>query len=214
MVRTSKTPQDRRNEFIQASRELFDEKGFESTSVDDIVARVGVAKGLFYYYFDSKEDVLDIIYERLQDEIGSAIIGAMEKKGLNAMERLNELMIAKRDVTCRSSTLMAYFKKDRNKALQLSMERRALVVMTGAMEEIIRQGVEEGSFDTDHPRQAAVAILSMIQGLSNELPETRTREEMQDYYRVVQCLTERILGMRPGTFVISDMLLPPEFHKD
>ena len=145
MSRTSKTPLDRRNEFIQAARVLFNEKGFENTSIDDIVARVGVAKGLFYYYFDSKEKILDILFARLQDEIESAIAGAMEKKGLNAIERFNELMAAKREVACRSATLLAYFRQDRNKAVQFTMEKRALNAMAGAMEEIIRQGVQEGA---------------------------------------------------------------------
>ncbi|MDW5563608.1 MAG: TetR/AcrR family transcriptional regulator [Methanomassiliicoccus sp.] len=209
MSRTSKPPQDRRNEFIQAARDLFNEKGFEKTSIDDIVARLGVAKGLFYYYFDSKEEVLDILYERLQDEIESAVTGAMERKGLNAIERMAELLAAKRDVTCRSSTIMAYFKKERNKALQLSMEKRALDFMTEAMQEIIVQGVEEGVFDTKYPRQTAIAILSMAHGLGNALPETRTVEEMREYYQVLVFLAERVLGMKPGSFVVNDRLLPP-----
>jgi len=214
MSRTSKTSRDRRNEFVQAARDLFNEKGFENTSVDDMVARVGVAKGLFYYYFDSKEEVLEILYERLQDEIGSAIAGAMEKKGLDAIERLTELIMAKRDVALRSSALMAYFKNERNKALRLSMEKRSIALMTDAMEEIVRQGVDEGVFHTDHPRQTAVAIISTIHGLSVDLPEMRSREAMQEYYRTVQAISERILGMRPGTLVVSERLLPPEYRMD
>jgi AcrR family transcriptional regulator len=214
MSRTSKTPLDRRNEFIQAARVLFNEKGFENTSIDDIVARVGVAKGLFYYYFDSKEKILDILFARLQDEIESAIAGAMEKKGLNAIERFNELMAAKREVACRSATLLAYFRQDRNKAVQFTMEKRALNAMAGAMEEIIRQGVQEGLFETDRPRHTAIAILSMAHGLNHQLPEDLTREDLQEHYQVIQALTERLLGMRPGTLVFSDELLPPEFGKD
>jgi hypothetical protein len=109
---------------------------------------------------------------------------------------------------------MAYFKRERNKALQLSMEKRALIAMNGAMEEIVRQGVSEGIFDTDHPRQTAIAILSMAHGLSNDLPETRTREEIQEHFQVLKTLTERVLGMKPGSFVFSDRLLPPEFCKN
>ena len=214
MGRTSKTPQDRRNDFIQAARGLFNEKGFENTSVDDIAAKIGVAKGLFYYYFDSKEDILGILYEMLQDEIESAVTAAMEKKGLNAMERLSELMAAKRDVACRSSMLMSYFRQERNQALQLKMEKRALAFMTGAMEEIIRQGIREGIFDVDHPRETAVALLSMAYGLTSSLPETRTRDELDEHYRVMRTLSERMLGMRPGTLVLNDQLLSSWGHDE
>ena len=53
----SKGVPSRRLDFVLAAQSLFEEKGFENTSVDDIAARVGVAKGLFYYYFGSKEEL-------------------------------------------------------------------------------------------------------------------------------------------------------------
>ena len=169
MGHSAATRNDRRNEFIQAARCLFNEKGFENTSIDDVAARVGVAKGLFYYYFGSKEEVLAILLEMLQDEIESAIAEVMRREGLNAVERLNALMDARQDVASRSSTLMSYFRQERNRSIRLSMERRALSFMTGPMEDIVRQGVKEGLFDTDLPRETAIALLSMAYGLSNEL---------------------------------------------
>lgn len=212
MGRTTKTPHDRRNEFVQAARCLFNEKGFENTSIDDIAARVGVAKGLFYYYFGSKEEMLAILLEMLQEEIESAINEAMRREGLNAIERLSALMDARRDVARRSSTLMSYFRQERNRAMRLSMERRAISFMAGPMEEIIRQGMREGLFDTDMPRETAIALLSMAYGLSKELPETRTRTELQEHYRVMQALSERLLGMRPGTLAIGERLPLSDAH--
>jgi AcrR family transcriptional regulator len=210
MSRATKTPQDRRNEFVEAARKLFNEKGFENTSVEDIIARVGVAKGLFYYYFSSKEEILEILFERFQDEIESAITAAMEKKGLSAMERFNELVATNRDVACRSSALIMYFRQERNKAFHLTMEKRAREVMTGAMEEIIRQGVDEQVFNVSHPRETAIALLSMVHGLSLSLPEAAPDDLIIELSEVVRDLIERVLGMRPGTFVINERLLPPK----
>ena len=69
MPRSTKAASDRRLEFINAAEALFNEKGFENTSVDDIVQRVGVAKGLFYYYFKSREELLAAIVDRILDEM-------------------------------------------------------------------------------------------------------------------------------------------------
>ena len=77
---------DRKNAFVNAAEELFKEKGFENTSIDDIVERVGVAKGLFYYYFDSKEELLGQILQRLIEEVRSSVRAAMNEKDLNAIE--------------------------------------------------------------------------------------------------------------------------------
>ncbi len=71
MPRNIKNPVERRNEFIAVAEELFLENGFENTSIDDIVIRMNVAKGLFYHYFDSKDELLTAIAERLLDEIRS-----------------------------------------------------------------------------------------------------------------------------------------------
>jgi AcrR family transcriptional regulator len=207
--KATKTPQDRRNEFLEVSLDLFNEKGFENTSVDDIIARVGVAKGLFYYYFKSKEEILQIQIERFQDEIETAIVAAMDKKGLTAMERFNELVAINRDVACRSSALILYFRQERNKAFHLSMERRAREFMTGAMEEIIQHGVEEGVFKVRYARETAIALLSMIHGLAKGLPDHTSEERSFTLSFIIQDLTERLLGMRPGTFLVGEGLLPP-----
>ena len=50
---------------VEASRRLFAEKGFEGTSVQDVVDAAGVTKGAMYHYFDSKDDLLAEIYARV-----------------------------------------------------------------------------------------------------------------------------------------------------
>ncbi|TKK88762.1 TetR/AcrR family transcriptional regulator [Herbidospora galbida] len=54
-----------RQRLLSAATRLFAEKGFESTSVQEIVAAAGVTKGAMYHYFDSKDDLLQEIYGRV-----------------------------------------------------------------------------------------------------------------------------------------------------
>ena len=58
---------DRRNEFIAAAEKLFRENGIVDTTISSIVKEVNVAKGLFYYYFNSKEDVIDAVSEKYRE---------------------------------------------------------------------------------------------------------------------------------------------------
>ncbi len=59
-MRAKLTPRgkDRREQLIRTSARLFAERGYHPTSVADIVASIGVGKGVFYWYFKSKDELL------------------------------------------------------------------------------------------------------------------------------------------------------------
>ena len=57
-MRDVKAPEVRRREIIDASMKLFMEKGYQKTRTQDIIERVGISRGLLYYHFKNKEDIL------------------------------------------------------------------------------------------------------------------------------------------------------------
>ena len=65
----TKPPQERRDELIHAAYRLFLEQGVAPTTIEQITSRADVAKGTFYLYFSSKEDVLEALRERFEQEI-------------------------------------------------------------------------------------------------------------------------------------------------
>ena len=86
----AKTKEERRNEIIETAGRLFEEKGYEQTQVQDIVNEIGVAKGLFYYYFKSKDEVM----EELADRYADAIIDAVNKlidKDISTFDKINRI---------------------------------------------------------------------------------------------------------------------------
>ena len=86
----AKTKEERRNEIIETAGKLFEKKGYEQTQVQDIVNEIGVAKGLFYYYFKSKDEVM----EELADRYADAIIDAVNKlidKDISTFDKINRI---------------------------------------------------------------------------------------------------------------------------
>ena len=86
----AKTKEERRNEIIETAGKLFEKKGYEQTQVQDIVNEIGVAKGLFYYYFKSKDEVM----EELADRYADAIIDAVNKlidKDIATFDKINRI---------------------------------------------------------------------------------------------------------------------------
>lgn len=61
MTRISKDPETRKREIVAAAQALFIEKGFAETRISDIAKKLGLSQGVFYYYFDSKDAVIDEI---------------------------------------------------------------------------------------------------------------------------------------------------------
>ena len=58
-------PEERRQQLLDSAREVFSEKGYHRSSVADIIARAGVARGTFYLYFKSKRDVFEELLDLL-----------------------------------------------------------------------------------------------------------------------------------------------------
>ena len=69
MPRISKPAPQRRAEILDTARRLFTTRGFQSTSVEDILTEVGIAKGTLYYHFSSKEEILRALIARTADGI-------------------------------------------------------------------------------------------------------------------------------------------------
>lgn len=70
-MRVVKKPEERKAEMIEAAAKLFVAQGFVRTSVAEIVAAVDVAKGLFYYYFTTKDDMVKAVVEGFSAHVGA-----------------------------------------------------------------------------------------------------------------------------------------------
>ena len=75
-MRIVKEADVRKNEILDAAGILFSEKGYDNTSVTDIMNAVGIAKGTLYHHFKSKEDIMDALIKRQTDAI---FLGAKKK---------------------------------------------------------------------------------------------------------------------------------------
>jgi len=91
-TRISKAPNERRAELIAAARYLFDKDGVEVTRVSDIVQRVGVAQGVFYYYFRSKDEIVEVVAEEIIAELKIGIQAVMENRKWDFYKKLSAMI--------------------------------------------------------------------------------------------------------------------------
>jgi AcrR family transcriptional regulator len=79
--RVTKSPDVRRQELMDAAIRVFKDKGISRTTISEITEAAGVAKGTFYLYFDSKENLLGALKERFVDEILAHATSDYERVG-------------------------------------------------------------------------------------------------------------------------------------
>ncbi|MCF7754325.1 TetR/AcrR family transcriptional regulator [Paenibacillus xylanexedens] len=158
MTRVSKNPQERKNEILTVAMELFNSKGYENTSVSEIVRKVGVSQGTFYNYFQSKEDVLHAACERTLASRLEDINQLVENRDLNAREKLIRIFM---DATPNEEDedVFEYLHKESNSTLHqkwIVIEINALIPY---FKKIVQQGAEEGEFLVQQPELKAEFLL-------------------------------------------------------
>jgi AcrR family transcriptional regulator len=202
LTRVVKNPTVRREEIINIAEHLFIKKGYERTSVSDIVKKAKVAQGTFYYYFQSKDQVLDAITDRFVNDIHALLKKTSRNTKMNAIEKTLNLFQNLSMYGKNREKIIQYLHQEKNAHLHFKLEKKILPKLSPMFQRIIEQGVNEGVFNTKHPGEAANVILTSTQSIfegkhlltSDRKPKRKTVEAIFD-------ITERILGAKPGVFL-------------
>ena len=95
-MKTVKDAELRRQEILMTARELFIKKGYDKTSVNDILKVVDIAKGTFYYYFSSKEEVLEAIIIDIVEEGATKARRILNEQSIPLLNRIMMAMMAQK----------------------------------------------------------------------------------------------------------------------
>jgi len=226
MARVSKEYDERLNELLDAGQQLFFQKGYDLTSINDIIEKVGVAKGTFYHYFDSKDDLLDKIVDRWSQATLERVKELIKKEDLNALEKMNRFFITIRDYKIENLELMKVLinvlYRDENLIMRHKMLNQSLKWLTPEFVKIIKQGIKEGCFNPADEEETAELIFSMSLNLGEStvklLLEAEKKPENLDKIekrlKVYERSVERILGAPEGSFHVVERRIIEVFTKN
>lgn len=152
--------EDRRAQILRIATELFREKGYHGTSLEDIADRVGFTKPAIYYYFDSKEDLLFAIVERVVSRALERVqrIGA---QGSPPLERMHAILVENTRVVLEHIDENTAFYNERG---LLSPERERMVrdierAYTQILRDTYADGVRSGDLLDIDPSIAVSTLL-------------------------------------------------------
>lgn len=188
-----KDPDDRKNELVDVAESLFSEEGFRETSVDDICDELGVAHGLFYYYFDSKEDVIEAIIERMISELEAEFEEIAEDEEMGAEEKFKRSMSLSFQRKKKRSYLASYFSRKDSPRVYYSFFDQVVEILTPYLTEIVEQGIDEGIFHTEYPKRTIRFWMNGRLFLFSK--DYRDEESFFEDMKAEAFMLERLLGL-------------------
>ena len=195
---------ERMKDIIDKAEKIIFKKGYDNTSIAEIIDKVGIAKGTFYHYFRSKDELLDAIVDRMLEEIWARADVIVAKEDLDAISKVFAFFQVFHKISKGREQLMEDIHKEENAHIHLKIEKKMYPKITPKFEKIICQGIAEGVFDTKYPGEAATVIMVSIAALTElqeHVHEADAHEVNMDRVIMFFDLMERILGAKPGTFM-------------
>lgn len=182
----------RKKELIKTAYELFITKGYENTSVDEIIAKAGIAKGTYYYHFESKEQVLEEVVNMMIDE-GVERAKQVINSNLKLEEKLVYTILALRVMPEEQSVQDTIHTKE-NIILHKKINDKIIDDAVPILSEIVREAKKEGLFTCDDNIEERVRMTLI---LSNEMFD---HNEINDKEVAVFIDTlEKIYGAKKGS---------------
>jgi AcrR family transcriptional regulator len=201
----------RRGMILDAAQELVLTRGYEQMSVQDILDRVGMSSGAFHHYFDSRRALLEALIDRIRTETEGPLLPIVHDPQLTALEKLRGFLETfgqlRTNARAVAAQLIHVWYTDDNAVVRLKVDEAELRQRTPLLAEIVRQGVEEGSFRAASPEGAGEVVLTLLHGMDNaaarllltlrDRSEARAAEELVASHSAYMEAVERVLGLAP-----------------
>ncbi|MDY4609080.1 MAG: TetR/AcrR family transcriptional regulator [Sphaerochaetaceae bacterium] len=194
-MRVVKERDERRNEILDTASRLFAAKGYAKSTVNDILDAIGIAKGTFYYYFKSKEDVLDGIIDRVTERVMSKAEAIASDMSLSPDQQLFQIFLALRVRDSVADGLLEELHKPENALMHQKSLNSMIEQVTPVLVEVVERGNGEGLFHAEFPRQYMQCFLTIITTVLDEGIAPMPVEERQEMFRAVISLLGKMLGI-------------------
>lgn len=178
-----KTPEQWKQEILDAAQQLFSSRGYEETSVSDIMDMAGGAKGMFYRWFQSKEEVMYALGNRMFFE-NNPFEAVKDREDLNGLEKIRLLLAINQPDENRNRMNMQavpILKDPHILAAAVGENRR---VLTPLWLELLEEGKRDGSIRTEYAKELS-ELLPLINFWLLPSVFPATEEELRHKYRFV-----------------------------
>ena len=197
----NKHPEETVNLILDVATRLFMEKGYEHTSIQDIIDNLGgLSKGAIYHHFKSKEDILVAVTDKMTEESNKQLKTIRDREDLSGKEKLKTIFqesIFRHDL---DDMFAAAPNVSDNPRLIFSTIRDTVdVVAPDYIVPIIEEGIRDGSIQTEYPEEFAELVILIANMWLNPMIFDSTPEET---YRKIMVFRQMMQGF--GLDIVDD----------
>ncbi|MEC5303642.1 MULTISPECIES: TetR/AcrR family transcriptional regulator [Bacillus cereus group] len=200
-MRIVKEYEERRKEILETAESLFLTKGYTKTTVNDILKEIGIAKGTFYHYFKSKEEVMDEIIMRIIKEDVTKAKRIVSNPDIPVLDKLFKILMEQSpksgDV---KEKMIEQFHQPNNAEMHQKSLVQSIIHLSPVLTEVLEQGIEEGIFSTPYPQEIIELLLSSAQVIFDDGLFQWKPEEMMRRAKAYIKMMEVSVGAKKGSF--------------
>ncbi|UOB66247.1 TetR/AcrR family transcriptional regulator [Bacillus thuringiensis] len=200
-MRIVKEYEERRKEILETAERLFLKKGYTKTTVNDILKEIGIAKGTFYHYFKSKEEVMDEIIMRIIKEDVTKAKRIVSNPDIPVLDKLFKILMEQSpksgDV---KEKMIEQFHQPNNAEMHQKSLVQSIIHLSPILTEVLEQGIEEGIFSTPYPQETIELLLSSAQVIFDDGLFQWKPEEMINRAKAYIKMMEASVGAKEGSF--------------
>lgn len=189
----------RKQELLRIAYELFLARGYENTSVDTIIEEAGIAKGTYYYYFESKEAMLEEVCMMMIDEEAEKARQFVDAD-IPIPQKIIGIISSFRPAG-EEATITDTLNMPENILMHDKINRRGVEVIVPIVSSVVEEGIREGIFSCDNVYERVRMILIVSNTLFDDY-----RFSENDVIVFID-LIEKLLGAAPGTMEIIKQLI-------
>ena len=158
----NKHPEQTVQLILDTATRLFLQKGYDETTLQDIIDATKLSKGAIYHHFVSKEAILIAVVDRMGDFNSAVLAEIRDRKGLTGAEKLRELFRTSMTLSFQGKILhMLPFLIENPKFMALQMQSILGEAAPDYILPILKEGIADGSIRADYPEQLAEVLLLM-----------------------------------------------------
>ena len=188
----NKYPEVTEERILEAAQRLFLEKGYDNTTIQDIVDQLGgLTKGAVYHHFKSKEEILNAVSDRMFFQ-NNPFEAVKRRKDLNGLEKLREAARLNQSDSSRVQLTAQMLPLKLDSRLLAELIQSNLHMLTPYYRELLEEGNRDGSLHTEYPRELAelLPLLTSVWLMPAVFPASK--EEIRRKFAFLRDMLERL----------------------
>ena len=180
----NKYPEVTVEKILDAAQRLFLEKGYDNTTIQDIVNELdGLSKGAVYHHFKSKEEIMDAVSDRMFTA-NNPFEAVRRRSNLNGLQKLREAIRLNQSDEARTNMTIQSIPITRNPRLLVEMIESNRRILTPYYLELLEEGNKDGSLHTEYAKEIAelLPLLTSLWLLPNVFPADKEGMKHKFYF--------------------------------